>query len=117
MQITNNNTTVQLNEQKILNMICDTRIDKLERVFKQHYQVRVITDLPEFKFYMFLYLCIVVLSLKAYEIADIYSVSINEIREGTKKVFEKQNTDKKFYTKLYELYIDYLRNNKQLKTT
>lgn len=107
MQITNNRTTVELNEEKILNMICDTRIEKLERIFKTKYSVKVITDLPEPKFFMFLYLCIVVLKLKASELADIYDLRINNIVSGTKKVFEQQHTDKDFYNILYGIYITY----------
>ena len=34
MQITNNNTTVELNEEKILNLIIDQRIVSLERIFE-----------------------------------------------------------------------------------
>lgn len=112
MQVTNNKTTIELNEQKILNMICDPRIEKMERIFKTKYQVKVITALPETKFYMFLYLCIVVLNLKARELADIYDLTIYEIRQGTKKVFEQQHTDKAFYGILYGIYITF---NQQIK--
>ena len=112
MQITNNNTTVNLNETALLNMICDFRITKLEIIFKEKYQVKVITDLPKETFFSFLYLCIVVLDFKARELADIYDLSVNAIREGTKKIFTKQHTNKQFYGLLYSIYIAYNQENK-----
>ena len=116
MQVTNGNTTVRLDEEKILNMIIDQRLVVLEKVFKKHYQVTTIRKLTESQFYKFMYLCIVVLEFKAVELCDTYSVSVNEIISGTKKVFERSHTDKLYYAELYNLYITYrqelkLKNN------
>ena len=107
MQITNNKTTIELNEEKLLNMICDLRIEKLESVFKEKYQVPVITELPEEVFFMFLYLCVVMFDLKANDLAAIYDVCEQRIVRETTKVFTRQQTNTKFYAVLYDIFIMY----------
>lgn len=107
MQITNNNTTVELDEQRLLDLIMDGKIDKLERVVKQYYEVTKISDLSAEAKNILMYLCIVALDKKAVEIAEVYDVTISEIVEGTKKVFAKTAENKKFRLLVYSLYISY----------
>ena len=46
MQITNGNTTIDLDEAKILALIMDPEINKLENVFAKHYEVAFV-NVPE----------------------------------------------------------------------
>lgn len=107
MQITNNQTTIELNEERLLNLIIDRKIDKLEQVVKRYYEVKTIAQLTNEGKNVLMYLCIVALDKKAVEIAEIYDVSVKEIIEGTKQVFARGSEDKEFYTKVYGIYINY----------
>ena len=111
MQITTNRTTVQLDEQKILDLIIDPRIANIEKVVKRHYQVTTISQLPNEGLNILIYLCIVIMPLKRRGIIDIltdcYDLTEHRIMECAKAVFIKKETDKSFNLKVYKLYVEY----------
>jgi len=121
MQTTNNRTTVQLDEQKILDLIIDPRIAGIEKVVKRHYQVTTIVQLPNEGLNILIYLCIVIMPLDRRGImailTDCYDLTEHRIMECAKAVFIKKETDKSFNLKVYQLYIDYRQDltNKELK--
>lgn len=111
MQITNNTTTVNLNEEKLLNLIIDQRIVKLERVFETLYNVKF-KDISTNVFHTHLYLCVVQLGLTASEITDVYNIGLSELTRivkacHTKMLINKvyQNNLKTIHTKCIKLKI------------
>ena len=108
MQITNNNTTVELNEEKILNLIIDQRIVALERIFENKYQVPF-AEVPTIAFHAHLYLCAVELGLKAVEIADIYEINIPALTRIITSCHTKQQVNKQYQMYLYKLHLKCLK--------
>ena len=107
MQITNNKTTIDLDENILLNLILDEDQDKLERVVKDYYQVNAISKLPAEGVNVLIYLTVVVQNKKAAEIAEIYNLTKHEIIAGAKEIFSRTHTNKQFYGVVYEMYINF----------
>lgn len=103
MQITNNKTTVQLNEQKILDLIVRPDVVRLERVFSEYYQCRFL-DIPTDARDTFFYLCRIALDIKTPEISDIYDVYDGDLKEIIQKCFTKMGTNKAYSELLYKLW-------------
>lgn len=106
MQITNNATTVQLNEQKILDLIIRPDIRNLEAVFEEHYKCKFL-NIPEDVQHTFFYLCRVDLNIKTPEIADIYDVSVSKLSRIIKKCFTKMSVNDAYALHLYKLHTMY----------
>lgn len=109
MQTTNNTTTVQLDENKLLNLIIDQRIVKLERIFEKMYNLQF-TKLSTNAFNSHLYLCLVELGLKAGEITDVYDVGEAEFTRIVKACHTKMQTNKAYQMYLYKIHLNYLKN-------
>ncbi|MFD0763006.1 hypothetical protein ACFQZW_13020 [Lutibacter aestuarii] len=111
MQVTNNASTIELNEQKLLNLIIDPKIAAIEKVVKKHYNVATITKLTPKAFNVLIYLAIVSISGSKRDIigllTDVYELTEDEIMTYAKEVFMRSQIDKKFNLKVYKLYIEY----------
>jgi CDP-glycerol glycerophosphotransferase (TagB/SpsB family) len=117
MQITNNITTIELDEQKILDIIIDPRIDKIERTVKNFYCVRTVNDLTPVGFNIFIYLCIIVLNNKRTVmelLQNVYDLSEHKIMQAATEVFERKKDDKQFNCLVYKLWINYHQSNKKI---
>ncbi|MFD1292666.1 hypothetical protein ACFQ5N_02350 [Lutibacter holmesii] len=104
MQITNNTTTATLNQDKLLNLIIDQRIVKLEGIFEKKHQQQFL-NLPENAFHAHLYMCLVELGLKASEITDVYDVSFSELTRILKACHTKMLVNKMFENYLYQIHL------------
>lgn len=110
MQLTNNTTTVNINEEKLLNLITDQRIVKLEQIFTDMYQVKF-RDIPTNAFNAHLYLCVVHLGLKAAEITDVYNVSISSLKSTVTACNVKMSVNKEYQNYLTKIYKKCLKLN------
>lgn len=106
MQLTNNRTTIVLNEEKLLNLIIDQRIVKLEKIMAAHYHCDF-NNVPKEAYHTHLYLCFVDLDLKQSEIADVYEISENELKRIIKACHVKMeiNNNYKMYLLKFHLQL------------
>jgi len=108
MQITNNTTTINLNEEKLLNLIIDQRIVRLEKIIAAHYNCNF-NDVPKKAYNAHLYLCLVDLGLKANEIADIYDISYNKLQRILLSCHTKMKVNNEYRIYLYSFHLSYLK--------
>lgn len=111
MQITNNKTTVQLNEQKILDLIIDRRIAVIEKVVKNYYEVSKVTELTKRQFNVLMYLCVELWykTLKEREllalITDVFEVTDTEIMKSSLLIYSECKQNKQLNNEVYKLSI------------
>ena len=108
MQFTNNTTTIEINEDRLLNLIVDQRIVKLENIFSKMYQVPF-TQISTAAFNAHLYLCFVNLKLSTSEIADVYDLSENELQRVLKACHTKMQVNKEYQMYLYKIHLQCLK--------
>lgn len=106
MQITNGNTTIDLDEAKILALIMDPEINILENIFAKHYGVAFV-NVPEKARNTFFYFCRVLLNKTPADIADIYDISEKEVRRVTKICDTKMKVNRPYRDYMYGFYFEY----------
>ena len=108
MQLTNNRTTVEIDENRLLNLIIDQRIVQLEKIIAAKHNC-IFKDVPTKAFHSHLYLCLVELDLKASEIADVYDVKPTVLDEILKGCHTKMLINKQYELYLYGLHLAFLK--------
>lgn len=74
MQLTNNNTTVEVNEDQLMAMICHPRVNDLEIIISNRYKCGF-SKVPEIAFNTTIYLCKFMLELTTTQITEIYELT------------------------------------------
>ena len=116
MQITNNKTTVELDQQRILDLITNRELNVIERVVKKYYGVKTIQQLTPEAIEIILYLAIIKMDKpRNYIIMCLiqeYNLTEAEIVAKCESIFKKAQTDKAFHNMVYSMHIAY---NKRMK--
>lgn len=106
MQITNNTTTIELNEAKLMALIIDPNISNLEKIFAKYYNCKFL-EIPNYAFNAHLYLCRVVLDVTPFALAEIYDLTETTIKIITKGCDTKMKVNTAYQQYLYRFYSEY----------
>lgn len=111
MQITSNYTTIELDEEKLLALICDPRINALEMILSKRFKCAFI-NVPKIGLFTQIYLCRVLLDLSATRIAETYEMTESKINSIIKVCHASLMVDDNYHSWLKSIHTEYELNLK-----